>query len=85
MKKIIILVVLLITVNGLKAQNATTTINGNYIALKVAKKDNVNKLTGKTFTDNKGAVYQVYESSRGKIFYYRTSKAGNEYKVYLKL
>lgn len=43
------------------------------------------KATGKTFTDTKGNVYPVYESNKGKLFYLRTSKAGKEYKVYLKL
>tara|TARA_R110000868_G_scaffold400868_1_gene675587 strand:+ start:1972 stop:2229 length:258 start_codon:yes stop_codon:yes gene_type:complete len=85
MKKLIILAAILMTVTGLKAQNATTTKEGNYIALNSLKKENVSKATGKTFTDNKGVVYQVYESIKGKLFYTRISKAGNEYKVYLKL
>jgi hypothetical protein len=85
MKKLIILAAILISVNGLKAQNATTTQDGNYIALNSLKSKEASKETGKTFTDNKGIVYSVYESTRGKLFYNRISKAGNEYKVYLKL
>ncbi len=85
MKKAIILAAILMSFNGLFAQNATTTKEGNYIALNSPKKENTNKQTGKTFTDTKGNVYPVFESSKGKLFYTRISKAGNEYKVYLKL
>ena len=41
--------------------------------------------TGKTFTDANGFVYDVYQSSRGNLFYYKTSrKSGKDYKVYIK-
>ena len=86
MKKIIILAAILISFNGLFAQNAVKTKDGNYIALKATgtTKDS-NKQTGKTFTDTKGVKYPVMESAKGKLFYVKTSKTGNEYKVYIKL
>lgn len=86
MKKLIILSIVLISFNSLFAQNATIDKAGNYVALNVGKiADKSNKPTGKTFTDNKGNKYPVMESAKGKLFYVRTSKTGNEYKVYIKL
>ena len=65
------------------AQNAKVDAQGNYIS--IAKVREPAKNSGKTFTDNKGIVYPVFESEKGKLFYTRVSKAGNDYKVYLKL
>lgn len=86
MKKIIILAAILISFTPVNGQNATTTKDGNYIALNAAKiADKGNKPTGKTFTDTKGNIYPVMVSKNNKLFYVRTSKTGNEYKVYIKL
>ncbi len=86
MKQLTILIAFLALSFGVKSQNATVNASGNYVAVKSVKSttDN-NKPTGKTFTDTKGNVYPVMVSANGKLFYVRTSKTGNEYKVYLKL
>ena len=73
-------------ITAANAQKVTTTKDGNYIALNAAKTANEgNKSTGKTFTDTKGNIYPVMVSKNNKLFYVRTSKTGNEYKVYIKL
>lgn len=57
---------------------------GNYIA--AAKKDTASgKPTGKIYTDTKGNKYPVYISPNGKLYVNRVSKAGNQYKQYLKV
>lgn len=60
---------------------------GNYSSLTIASiKGSSEKDTGKTFTDSKGVKYPVFESTNGKLFYYKTAKSsGNVYKVYLKV
>lgn len=61
-------------------QTVTKDANGNYVAVKRAE---TATKTGNTYTDAKGVVYEVYRSAKGKLFYYRTSKAGNVYKAYI--
>lgn len=86
MKKLILLSAILISFNSLFAQNAKVDAAGNYIALKSTNgASEGNKPTGKTFTDTKGNKYPVMVSKNNKLFYVRTSKTGNEYKVYIKL
>ena len=84
MKKILLAVALLIS-TATFSQNAKQDATGNYVAIKTAKTKDAGKATGKTFTDAKGNKYPVLESARGKLFYIKTSKTGNGYKVYLKL
>ena len=83
MKKAIILISALffLSIAG-SAQNAKVDAKGNYIS--IAKVREPAKNSGKTFTDSKGNVYPVFESAKGKLFYTRVSKSGNEYNVYLK-
>lgn len=87
MKNLIALIVIgiLIMLFPAKAQTVKMDPSGNYVAVNTIKTDTAAKGTGKTFTDTKGAKYPVMESARGKLYYVRTSKAGNVYKVYLKL
>jgi len=87
MKKIITALLLLCLTTGIKAQNATRTKEGNFIAITTTPKaKDAGKNTGKTFTDNTGKKYPVFESAKGKLYYIRTSKTtATEYKVYLKL
>jgi hypothetical protein len=70
---------------GLNAQTIQKDAQGNYIAVKAPKIDEKPTDTGNTFTDTKGNVFPVYISKNGKLFVIRTSKAGNQYKQYLKL
>lgn len=65
------------------APNAKIDQSGNYVALKKVQAQPTK--TGKTFTDSKGNVYPVWMSPKGKLFYTKVSKAGNEYSVYITL
>lgn len=85
MKKLFILFTTLVLSLSIKAQNAIKDSTGNYRAISRSHKETESKNTGKTFTDSKGNIYPIFESERGKLFYIRVSKSGNEYKVYLKL
>lgn len=85
MKRLLLLLSIVIASFTATAQNAKVDAHGNYVAVKNATVKNTGKNTGKTFTDTKGIVYPVYESAKGKLYYIRKSKAGNEYKVYLKV
>lgn len=84
MKQLIIILSLMLTVGILKAQNAVQNKDGNYTAIKSGNVKEAAKTNGKTFTDTKGIVYPVYVSVNGKLFVIRTSKNGNQYKMYLK-
>jgi hypothetical protein len=85
MKLLITLAIILGLSFGLHAQTVTKDAQGNYTAVKAPKIDEKPTDTGKTFTDTKGNVFPVYVSKNGKLFVIRTSKAGNQYKQYLKL
>lgn len=85
MKKLMLLLAILSLAAGAKAQNAKVDAAGNYTAVsKAVEADSAKTTTGKTFTDHKGLKFDVKISPKGKLFYVRTSKAGNSYKVYLK-
>lgn len=86
MKKIIISILIFVAATcTVRAQNAKVDASGNYTALAPSASKEPGKETGKTFTDGKGTKYPVLISSKGKLYYIRTSKAGNEYKAYLKV
>lgn len=65
------------------AQNARKDATGNYIAINHAQDSTAKQVA--TFTDSKGIKYPVFISAKGKLFYMRTSKAGNVYRAYLKV
>ena len=68
------------------SQTVKIDSKGNYIAIAAKKTDKGYKDSGKTYTDNKGAIYAVYISDKDKLFVIRTSaKTGNQYRQYLKL
>ncbi len=82
MKSIFTIISLFIVMLGHAQTRVTKDAKGNFI---VAKRDTAaNKATGQTITDRKGNVYPVYKSVNGKLYYMRTSKAGNVYKCYIK-
>lgn len=78
----VIICILCCLADNLMAQTITRDAAGNYYAVTKAKADD--KQTGNTFTDAKGNVYPVYVSGKGKLYYIRTSKSGNDYRVYIK-
>jgi len=80
-----IFIFLLLISSTTTAQNATKDKDGNFYALAAPERPkDTGKETGKTFTDRDGKKYAVLESAKGKLFYIRTSKTGNSYKVYIK-
>lgn len=86
MKKSIILIASLFIIATAQAQTkAVKDKDGNYTS--VSHRDtskNPGTPTGHTFTDSKGKVYPLLLSSHGRLFYFRTSRTGNVYKVYIK-
>ena len=78
--KALLMAVLLLMAAPAAGQTVKQDANGNYVSVKRAE---TATKTGNTYTDAKGVVYDVYRSAKGKLFYYRTSKAGNVYKSYL--
>ena len=87
-KQIIVLLLLcfaLCFADNLFAQNVVKGKDGNYTDLPAKTEKDKAKLTGQKYTDNKGTVYPVYLSVKGKIFIVMVSKTtGKEYNKYLK-
>lgn len=84
MKKLITIAFLFIVFTVQAQTRVTKDAKGNYV--QVSRADTgANKATGATFTDKTGKVFPVYVSSRGKLYYLRTSKSGNVYKSYIKV
>lgn len=82
---ILLLCVALCFADNLFAQNVVKGKDGNYTAIAPKKEKDKAKATGQTYTDNKGTVYPVYLTDKGKIFVVRLSlKTGKEYNQYLK-
>ena len=81
MKTTLTLFAVLIVLTAKAQQHAIKDSSGNYHATKTVQ---VAVSTGHTFTDGKGKVYPLFTSIHGKLYYVRTSKSGNEYKVYVK-
>lgn len=86
MKKVILTIAIALSTLITVAQpKVTKDAQGNYVQVK-AHRDSVPAVnTGKTFTDLKGNVYPVMQSSKGKLFIVRVSKTTNKsYNQYLK-
>lgn len=66
-----------------KGQNVTKDAAGNYIAVKEVRAER-DSVTGKTFTDVKGQVFQLYRGAKGGLYYWRRSVKGNMYRVCIK-
>lgn len=84
-KAILTTIVILFSILGANAQKVTTDAQGNYVAVKRDFAREEAKEIGKTYIDLKGIKYPVMESAGGKLFVIKTSKSGNEYRMYLKL
>jgi hypothetical protein len=87
MKKAILIVVLMSLGEMFYSQTVKQNADGNYEPVKkeTVKKSEA-KATGKTYTDNKGESYPVYESKNQKLFIIKTSKkTGKNYNYYLKV
>lgn len=83
MKKLLTITALCVALSATAQTKVTKDAHGNYI---VAKRTDTtaNKATGHTIIDRDGISHPVYISAHGKLFYMRTSKAGNVYKCYIK-
>lgn len=81
--QILITAFLMIGSCAMAQTKVTKDAQGNYV---VAKRDTAgsNKATGHTITDKQGISHPVFISVNGKLYYMRTSKAGNVYKSYIK-
>lgn len=81
--KIAIMVIFsLLSLSGFTQTKVVIDSKGNYRTLAVNKAA-TSTPTGKTFTDSKGNKYPVMQSVNNKLYYLKTSKTGNVYKVYL--
>lgn len=82
--KLIFAALMLLSLSSPAQRQIKQEANGNFVqvAQKEAKRDSI---TGATYTTAKGEVFIVYKSVRGNLYYWKTSKAGNKYKVYLKM
>jgi len=83
MKKIIVLLVCLAL--GIQGYSQEYKLNGKeFSTVKQEKTKSSETKTGYTWKDSKGNVYDIYISSRGACYIYRTSqKTGKPYKYYL--
>jgi hypothetical protein len=86
MKKLILIIIILISCGtGVMAQKKVALDSaGNYIQVSSKGDSTVDKATGKFFVDSKGVKYPVRISVNGNLYYLKTAKSGNVYKVYLK-
>ena len=83
MKKLTLITALIIaSFAGMAQTKVIKDVQGNYVAVKAAK--DTTRFTGHTFIDSKHKEWPVYISANDKMYYLRTSKAGNIYKVYIK-
>lgn len=83
MKKFLTLAIIIASMSSYGQTKVKIDSKGNYISTSDKKPD---VKTGKTFTDEKGVVYDVYLNSKSKPYVIRKSKkTGKEYKQYLKL
>lgn len=84
MKKSVLIIGLIAFGLGVNAQNAVQDKDGNYVALTTEQTAFTDTVTGKTYTDAKGVVYDVYQGRKGGVYYWKiSSKTGKPYKRYI--
>jgi len=84
-KQILFATLLLMGCSAVAQTKVIQDAKGNYQAVSRDTAKPVNKPTGKTYTDKDGQVYPVYISTRGKLYYLRTSQSGRVYKSYINI
>lgn len=85
MKKTTILFALMLAfTTGFSQTKVRLSDDGSYVQIKkdLEAKD---EATGRMVTMNDGKQYPIFRSAGGKFYIIRTSKAGNQYKQYLKI
>ena len=84
MKKLFFVLIFILSILAVNAQKKVALDSlGNYVSVSTGGTASKDKATGKFFTDTKGVKYPVRESVNGKLYYLKTAKSGNVYKVYL--
>lgn len=85
MKKLILftLVLVLSIVSGYSQKKVVVDDKGNYTVVQSAAKKTADEDTKKVFIDAKGNKYPILKSINGKLYYWKTAKSGNLYKVYI--
>lgn len=85
MKQLLFVIVLMLSTIAVNAQKKVALDSlGNYVSITTGVTPNKDKETGKFFIDTKGVKYPVRCSINNKLYYLKTAKSGNVYKVYLK-
>lgn len=85
MKKLFIIAAMLLVCNFVVLSNDTTSVKleGKNIIVQTSKKQKTPDVnTGYTY-EIKGVKYPVYKTARGKYYILKTSKRGNQYKMYI--
>ena len=89
MKQLLMLILLVVPgALGCAAQTTyTTNANGELVQVATIKTEaeviGNAQPTGQKFKATNGETYDVYQSSKGRLFIVRESKTGNHYKQYL--
>lgn len=85
MKKLFILVLVLVLsiVSGYSQKKVVVDDKGNYTIVQSAAKKVADVDTKKFFIDAKGNKYPILKSINSKLYYWKTAKSGNLYKVYI--
>lgn len=86
MKKILFILVLLVTTSYVSAQaQVTKNSKGEFVNLEVTKKAGTKaEKTVNIYRDKNGKTYEVYKSKNGKMFIKKVSaKTGKEYNYYI--
>lgn len=85
MRKLILftLVFVLSIVSGYSQQKVVVDDKGNYTLVQSAAKKIADVETNKFFIDKTGKKYPILKSVNDKLYYWKTSKSGNLYKVYI--
>lgn len=79
MKYILIAILCAMTFSA-NCQTYKKDAQGNYYSPVKPKQDTKTKYT---YTNEKGIVYPIFVSVRGKYYYFKKAKSGNMYKCYL--
>lgn len=74
-----------LTVNAQPQIKSTVRVDsvGNYYSITAPRVKGIDTPTGKYFMDSKGIKYPIVKTSTGRLVYYKLSRNGNIYKVYL--
>lgn len=83
MKKIVLIILLILSVGNISAQNKRVeySLEGN--TLKVITKKSEVTLTPYIWTDREGKTYPIYKTDKSCFIIKKSKKTGKEYRYYL--